>query len=142
MLAVRLGEALGLGEAELREVYYQALLRYIGCNAETHMLAAVVGDELALRTDFATVDNGNSCPKCSAHGCAISAQANAGASPLQLAQAIVRGLARSARSAHEFFGGHCEVAQRLAERLGFDARIDQRAGAALRALGRQGHPRR
>ena len=36
VLAVRLGEELGLGEEELRGVYYQALLRYIGCNAETH----------------------------------------------------------------------------------------------------------
>lgn len=43
VLAVRLGAALGLGEQELREVYYQALLRFIGCNAETAMLAAILG---------------------------------------------------------------------------------------------------
>src|SRR5215470_1923241 len=59
VLAVRLGDALGLGDQELREVYYQALLRYIGCNAETHMLAALAGDELALRADFALIDNGS-----------------------------------------------------------------------------------
>jgi len=35
VLAVRLGETLGFSESELRETYYQALLRYIGCNAET-----------------------------------------------------------------------------------------------------------
>ena len=51
-LALRLAEQLGFGEAELRTTYYQALLRYIGCNAETRMLAAVFGDELALRTDL------------------------------------------------------------------------------------------
>src|SRR5258706_15788719 len=51
VLAVRLGEKLGLGEADLRQVYYQALLRYIGCNSDTHLLAAIVGDELAMRTE-------------------------------------------------------------------------------------------
>jgi hypothetical protein len=35
VLAVRLGETLGFSESELRGTYYQALLRYIGCNAET-----------------------------------------------------------------------------------------------------------
>ena len=58
VLAVRLGERCGLGEGELREVYYQALLRYIGCNAETYMLAAIVGDEIALRSEYAAIDSG------------------------------------------------------------------------------------
>src|ERR1700674_2298866 len=58
MLSVRLGEALGLGESELREVYYLALLRHIGCNADTYRMADLYGDELALRTDMASVDSG------------------------------------------------------------------------------------
>src|SRR5436305_15167792 len=51
VLAMRLGDALGLGAADLRAVYYQALLRYIGCNADTYLLSAIVGDETALRGD-------------------------------------------------------------------------------------------
>jgi hypothetical protein len=50
VLSVRLGETLGLSVSELREVYYLALLRYLGCNAGTHEQAALVGDELAMRT--------------------------------------------------------------------------------------------
>jgi len=46
VLSVRLGETLGLSVSELREVYYLALLRYLGCNAGTHEQAALVGDEL------------------------------------------------------------------------------------------------
>jgi hypothetical protein len=42
VLAMRLGEELGYSDQALREIYYQSLLRYIGCNVETHMLAAVV----------------------------------------------------------------------------------------------------
>src|SRR3954470_19266926 len=52
VLSLRLAEKLDFSAAELRTTYYQALLRYIGCNAETRMLAAVFGDELALRTDL------------------------------------------------------------------------------------------
>src|ERR1700738_5089863 len=59
VLTVRLGEALGLSESELRQVYYLALLRHIGCNAETYTMSALFGDELALRTDSATVDSRN-----------------------------------------------------------------------------------
>src|SRR6187551_3590382 len=58
VLAVRLGDALGMDEPALREVYYQGLLRYIGCNAESATFAAIVGDELALRTEIATYDVG------------------------------------------------------------------------------------
>src|ERR1041384_8520822 len=59
ILAVRLAEKCGYSEEALREVYYQALLRYIGCNAETDWLASIVGDEQALREEIARVDNGN-----------------------------------------------------------------------------------
>src|SRR5947208_4079321 len=59
VLAVRLGDALRLPEADLRDVYYFALLRYVGCNAETHAMASLIGDEIALRQNFATVDAGN-----------------------------------------------------------------------------------
>src|SRR6202158_5553492 len=58
VVAMRLGEALNLDSDTLRDVYYQALLRYIGCNADTYAMAALFGDELALRHDFATVDTG------------------------------------------------------------------------------------
>ena len=56
LLGVRLGQALGLTGEELRETYYEALLRYIGCNAETHIVAALFGDEMELRRDLAAID--------------------------------------------------------------------------------------
>ncbi len=57
VLSIRLGEALGLSDSELRNVYYLALLRHIGCNAETYRMAALFGDELVLRSDYAIVDS-------------------------------------------------------------------------------------
>ena len=49
ILAVRLAKKCGYSEEALREVYYQALLRYIGCNAETDWLSSIAGDEQILR---------------------------------------------------------------------------------------------
>ena len=39
VLAVRFGRALGLATEQIGQIYYQALLRYVGCNAETHCWA-------------------------------------------------------------------------------------------------------
>ena len=122
VLAVRLGEALGFDEQALREVYYQALLRYIGCNAEVHVLAAFVGDELALRRDFAAVDAGQQRAVLQLM-LRYMREANAGASPLQAARSIASGLLTLPGQMKPFFAGHCEVAQRLAERLGFGPEI-------------------
>src|SRR6188474_1069155 len=59
ILAVRLAQKCGYSEDALREVYYQALLRYIGCNAETDWLASIAGDEQILRTDSHQIDSGD-----------------------------------------------------------------------------------
>jgi HD-GYP domain-containing protein (c-di-GMP phosphodiesterase class II) len=119
VLALRLAEKLDFSAVELRATYYQALLRYIGCNAETRMLAAIFGDELALRTDIIHQDPSD--PKYLAVLIRFIREANAGASPLRMVQAIVGGLVQSGQQIGEFFRGHCEVAGRLAERLGLDA---------------------
>ena len=66
VVAMRLGDALQL------DVYYQALLRYIGCNADTYAMAALFGDELALRRDFAPVRSG-SASRGAEHGAALPA---------------------------------------------------------------------
>ena len=49
--AVHFGEKLGFDENELRAVYYQSLLRYIGSNIETRLLAAFFGNELIIETE-------------------------------------------------------------------------------------------
>src|SRR6187397_2083013 len=52
VLAMRFAEVAGLDESMRRKVYHQALLRYIGCNADTHLLAAAWGDEITLRREL------------------------------------------------------------------------------------------
>jgi len=127
-VALRLAEKLKFSDAELRQVYYQALLRYIGCNADTRLLAAVFGDELALRSEIIHADVLGS--EFRAISLRFARQANAGAHPLQLLAAVVGGLAQISRASGEFFSGHCEVAGRLAERLGLGPEL----AAALRQV--------
>lgn len=121
IVAVRLAERLGMGEDDIRAVYYQSLLRYIGCNAETRLLAAVFGDELSLRKDIIHADT-TSTDFLNQSIRAIRA-ANAGDSPLQILQSIAGGMFTAIRFTDEFYRGHCEVAERLAERLGLEKNV-------------------
>lgn len=121
VLAMRLGEALGYSEDALREIYYQSLLRYIGCNVDTQLLAALVGDEFAFRADFALIDNGSAAESIRLMLRYIH-QANAGINPLALAHALLSGFLTMPQVKARF-SGHCEVAQRLAQRLGFEPNI-------------------
>ena len=59
LLAVWLGEDLGLSADELSDVYYVALLGTVGCSVEGTLLAKVSRDELAVLGDSAGVDPGD-----------------------------------------------------------------------------------
>jgi HD-GYP domain-containing protein (c-di-GMP phosphodiesterase class II) len=127
VLATRLGDSLGMPSGELRDVYYYGLLRFIGCNIDTSAIAALLGDELSLRSAFAAVDPG-SAPQVLSLALRFMRQAHAGAPPLELARTLLQGVLGLPQFMKEQFGGHCEVAQRLAERLGF-------GDGLIRALG-------
>jgi HD-GYP domain-containing protein (c-di-GMP phosphodiesterase class II) len=139
ILGVRLAEKCGYSEEARREVYYQALLRYIGCNAETDWLASIVGDEQGLREKFARIDSGNLSTVLHTFVGAIL-HANAGNSTLNLAGAIGRGLLASSHI-QPMFAGHCEVAQRLAERFGFDKNVIYGLGQLYERWDGKGSPK-
>lgn len=118
VLAVRLAQAAGLAEDERRDAYYQALLRFIGCNADTHFMAAVVGDEIELRTEFSRIDSAER-GQAALLALRMIRSAHPGASPIELLRAVAQGMLELSALGREIFPGHCEVAQRLGERLGF-----------------------
>src|ERR1051325_7639029 len=54
LIAVTLGRQLGLEPDQMRDVYYVALLRFLGCTSDAYDNAAVVGgDELTFRASVA-----------------------------------------------------------------------------------------
>jgi HD-GYP domain-containing protein (c-di-GMP phosphodiesterase class II) len=118
VLGVGLGECLGAGPELCAEIYWQSLLRYIGCNADAHAMAALFGDETRFRHDFALIDTGAAAEVLRLVFRYIH-EANAGEPPLAMLRAVVDGMRRSRQASKEILRGHCDVAQRLAERLGF-----------------------
>lgn len=51
LIASRLAERVGVPEADRAAVYYGTLVGWIGCHADSHELAALVGDDIAFRAD-------------------------------------------------------------------------------------------
>jgi HD-GYP domain-containing protein (c-di-GMP phosphodiesterase class II) len=127
VLATRIGRMLGASAGELGEIYYQSLLRYIGCNAETHAMVALFGDEIDFRRDFARIDMGRA-NEMVALVFAYLRRANADAGLLGLIAGVTRGLIVSQTAAAESIAGHCEVAERLAQRLGLPAEVRRNLG--------------
>src|SRR6266702_4468659 len=49
LIALRLGELLGLDEAERGTIYYTALLVNVGCHSDAHEQARWFGDDISLK---------------------------------------------------------------------------------------------
>ena len=124
---MRLTEVAGLDVHQRRSVYHQALLRYIGCNADTHLLASAFGDEIALRQDLARIDIGNQSEIVETFVRAFT-RLFADAPPAELAEAVQKSLAEALQVSVPILAGHCEVAQRIAERIGLSEEIRKNLG--------------
>jgi HD-GYP domain-containing protein (c-di-GMP phosphodiesterase class II) len=140
VLAMRLAEVAKLDQATRRAVYHQALLRYIGCNADTHLLAAAWGDEIALRRDLHRIDMGDR-PEFVAVLVRAITRTLPDAAPEELAAAVQRGLAEAAQVNIPILSGHCEVAQRIAERIGLSPELRETLGQIYERWDGKGMPR-
>ena len=140
-LAVRLADALGWSESQARQAYFQALLRYIGCNVETNVIASMFGDELAMRRDFAGVDTADRAAVASLVFRRLRA-AHAGQPALQSAARIARVMLTAERDMAGVFAGHCEVGRRLATRIGFEPDIVSSLGQLYERWDGKGLPNR
>lgn len=127
VLGVDLARALGMDAEDVRDVFYLAPTRYIGCNAETYALAALFGDEIALRRALAPIDLASPSELVPVL-LRLIAQANATAPFPERLWRIVGALAQSKAVSTEVLTGHCEVAERFGTRLGFQPRIVRNLG--------------
>jgi len=140
VLAMRMADAAGLDEGMRRAIYHQALLRYIGCNADSHLLAAAWGDEIALRRELQGLDFGDKAEFAAVFVRAIT-RLFPGLPPQELAEAVGRGLAEAAQINVPILSGHCEVAQRIAERLGLPPELRETLGQIYERWDGRGLPR-
>jgi HD-GYP domain-containing protein (c-di-GMP phosphodiesterase class II) len=140
VLGMRFAEVAGLDQDMRRRIYHQALLRYIGCNADTHLLAAHWGDEIALRRELRQIDMGNRAEFVELLVRALKRKF-AGASPEEMEEAVKRGLAEGPGVNVPVLSGHCEVAQRIAERIGLPEDIRESLGQIYERWDGKGLPR-
>jgi hypothetical protein len=120
LLAVRLGEALGLSVHDCQDAYYLSLLRHVGCTATASGDAALFGDELTVAEGM-TMDMDDMAQVMSF----VFRHVAKGQSFLGRAQAIVRMLTGGPEGATANHTAHCDVAVRIAGTLGFGASIQQ-----------------
>jgi HD-GYP domain-containing protein (c-di-GMP phosphodiesterase class II) len=140
VLAMRFADVAGLDEHMRRSVYHQALLRFIGCNADTHLLVEAWGDEITLRRELHHIDMGNRAEFVEIFVRAIKRKFP-DASPKEVEEAVQRGLAAAPQVNVPILSGHCEVAQRIAERIGLPPEIRENLGQIYERWDGKGLPR-
>jgi HD-GYP domain-containing protein (c-di-GMP phosphodiesterase class II) len=114
VLAVAIARQVGLDAAAMAEVQQVALLRFLGCTADTWETARMTGgDDLAFLSGMAPVAMGAK----SQMGRQLMRTVGAGAGPLRRTRLVAGALADPA-GAKRSLSAHCEVAAMLAERLG------------------------
>jgi len=138
IMTVALGRAAGLAPRDVKDAYYLAFLRFVGCTADASIAAEVLGgDEIAARGWLAAVDAGKPADVVRA----LARNMSAGKSVVQRARMIaglylkLPGLARTVEA-------QCEVAQALADELGCNVRVREALGSALERWDGRGLPRK
>jgi HD-GYP domain-containing protein (c-di-GMP phosphodiesterase class II) len=113
--AAAFAEELGVDADVARHAYYLSLFAMAGCSAEGHTAAGIVGDEVL----FGERIYGRDVGRLSEVLPVLLATTTRGKSPLAALVATLRTLGRLPRMP-EVSRAHCEVAEQLAGRFGFD----------------------
>ena len=137
LLAVGFARELGVSETELRDVYDVALLRRIGCMANSREASRLFGDELAARSGI--LSHGfTRRPQIMAY---TVGRIGAGRPPLERARTLAATAVRLPGAWSAAARAHCEVAQRLAAELGFGAAVVAALGQTYAHWNGGGQPR-
>jgi len=121
LLAVRLGDILGLSEQDCQDAYYLALLRHVGCTSTAATDAELMGgDELSVAEGM-TMDMDD---MAQAMGF-LFRHVGKGKPFIERARTIARMLASGPAIMNANHTAHCEVAVRVAETLGLGQGIQQ-----------------
>ena len=130
LLALRLGRAYGLAEEVLVDIYYLALVRYVGCTANQHVDAAVLGDDLAARRWVLAVDFGDQAQFLG------KLRQHAGTE-----ERFAQALAGLERTLGETIAAHCEAGERFAQQLGLSAVVQTALTQVYERWDGKGSPR-
>ena len=132
LIAMRLGERIGLDETERVTVYYAALLTWVGCHVDAYEQAKWFGDDLALKADFPLVDNPGT-------GFVLK-HLGAGRPFLDRARLGVTFLGDGRHDADNILDNHRLAAEELAAQLGLGPGVRNSLGQAFERWDGKGTP--
>src|SRR5438445_3662375 len=140
VLAMRIAKLAGVSDEVRRNTYHQSMLRYVGCNADTDLLSATFGDEIALRQDLVGLDMGN---RAELGGVFVQAfkRFYYDLQPDAQAKAVEAAMSQALAVARPVLIAHCEVAQRIGQRLGLSEEIRRNLGQIYERWDGKGLPR-
>jgi HD-GYP domain-containing protein (c-di-GMP phosphodiesterase class II) len=113
VLALRIGEQLGLSDGDQAVVYYASLIAWVGCHIDAYEQAKWFGDDLALKANFRLMD-----PAGVRSAGQMLRQVGAGRSGVDRAAVTIRFLTGGMRDAAVMLDNHAYAAGQLARDLG------------------------
>ena len=135
LIAMRLGDRLGLGESERVVVYYVGLLACVGCFADAHEQARWFGDDIDLKAGSYGVDLAG-VPMMAF----LVGRVGAGRPPLARAGQRMAFMAAGRREVEGMFATHCTVTGALAESLRLSPSVREALQQAYERWDGKGEP--
>ena len=132
-IAARLGEHVGLDDADRASLYFIAVLAWVGCVADTPEVARWFGDDIAFRGDSYQVE------LAGLPGLAFMlGHAGAGAGGLHRLRLATTLVATGGKGIERGLLAHCLTTSTMAEGLGLGPAGVWSASTVLHPMGRQG----
>jgi HD-GYP domain-containing protein (c-di-GMP phosphodiesterase class II) len=135
LIALRIGERLGLHEEQRQDLYYASLLINVGCHSDAHEQAKWFGDDIAMKAgkydhDFRSI-------RAALSGLRML---GAGRSPLQRLQIALEFALSGHREADAMIAQHAEMARTLAAELELSPGVLAALGASYERWDGRGWP--
>lgn len=132
LIALRLGEQLGLDEAERATIYYTSLLVNVGCHSDAHEQARWFGDDIALKASKYELE-----PFSAAEVVGMVRRIGAGTTPLHRFRTGLEFAIFGHREVSDMMARHAGLARELGAQLGLPEMVlDGLAGSYERWDGR------
>ena len=136
LIALRLGDSVGLDEAERASTYYVSLLAWVCCHADAHEQAFWFGDEISLHAGTYDIDM-TGLPLLAF----LLRRVGSGSEAIERARKLGSFVAGGMKSVEHFDMTHCVLAGTLAERLGLGEGVRDQLMQAFERWDGKGAPK-
>ena len=138
LISLELGERLGLDQEQLSEVFYVALLRFLGCTADAHEFAVMVGgDDIGIRHAIAPVLGGSQ----GEFARQVMPRVGTSHGPIRRARLLAAMIAGGQQRSRDGVRAHCEMGETLARRLDLPSGVQRGLGDAFETWNGKGLPK-